>query len=409
MTLLPPLTLYIHIPFCRRKCPYCDFGSHVMARIPEQRYLEALKWELARHRHQRANDTRPLTSLFFGGGTPSLLRGTTIKAIVAHVMALWPLSDPCEITLEANPESATRDKMDRWREGGINRLSLGVQALDATRLALLGRPHDLPTAHRAIQQAQQVGFEAINLDLIYATPGHTPAMWRRELAEAMAWAPHHLSCYQLSIEPDTPFDRRHRRDPAWRNMTEHLELSLFQQTWETLSQGGWPPYETSNFARATPSTPAHPPPRWPQGSDTHVCIHNKNYWSFGDYLGIGSGAHSKWSTPGEGGAPVQTWRHANTRSVTDYLARQEARAEAHAWQPISATAAGEECLLMGLRHNDGVRHARYHAVTGEDLRQRRATAIAPLVDAGYLTLDAESLRLTERGMPLADAITQQLA
>lgn len=402
---MPPLTLYLHTPFCLRKCPYCDFGSSVLATVPEERYLKSVKRELVLRRQQLANDKRPLIAIFLGGGTPSLLKTATIAGFLEQILALWPVEATCEITLEANPESVTLEKMRDWRKMGINRLSLGIQAFNPARLQFLQRPHDLHAGRRAIRQARQAGFDNLNLDLIYATPGHTPRAWHKELAEAMAWGPQHLSCYQLSIEPGTPFFQR-SQDPSWVPVDEEMEVTLFQQTWETLAQGGWSGYEISNFAQSIPqSSNTSPRGRWVNGTLKFACRHNLNYWSFGDYLGIGCGAHGKFSTIMDSHRIIQVWRSFNPKTPETYMATMETEgAIRQAMQSSSAKEAGRECLLMGLRHDGGVQRTLYQHLTGEDLVQCRAKSVTHLVEAGYLTVGPERLCLTKKGIPLADAI-----
>lgn len=380
-----------------------------MAVIPEERYLKAVKRELLLRRQQLHADTRPLISIFFGGGTPSLLATTSIAGFLEQILELWPVTATCEITLEANPESATLEKMYAWREMGINRLSLGIQAFEQTRLQFLQRPHDLKSARRAIRQARQAGFTNINLDLIYATPGHTPDAWAKELAEALAWQPQHLSCYQLSIEPGTTFFQR-SQDPDWMPMAEAMETTLFQQTRETLAQNGWSAYEISNFT-ALRQVATTNPSRQEQGSPKTLefaCRHNRNYWSFGDYLGIGSGAHGKLSTSGGKDATLQVWRSVNPRATEAYMASMETAGLQLPTIKVSATEAGRECLLMGLRHNEGVQLNLYRQLTGSNLLQCRAQSVKQLLAAGYLIADPERLILTEKGTLLADAITLEL-
>ncbi|MBF0462456.1 MAG: radical SAM family heme chaperone HemW [Magnetococcales bacterium] len=389
-TSLPPLTLYLHIPFCVRKCPYCDFRSSAVAVIPEQAYLSAVKRELTWRRHQLADDPRPLQAIFIGGGTPSRLTAATMAALLDHIRALWPLVADCEITLEANPESATPDKMRDWHRMGIQRLSLGIQAFDAARLRFLERSHDLETARRAIRQAIQVGFAALNLDLIYATPGQTLAGWARELAEAMAWAPRHLSCYALTIEPGTPFFRR-RQQSAWLALSEAEEVALFRQTRSQLAQGGWVAYETSNFAQPG-----------------FACRHNGNYWSFGDYVGIGTAAHGKWTD-----AAGQIWRSENPATVEAYLAILATGGDAPPHpllrrHRVTPTEAGRECLLMGLRQAVGVERALYQRLTGVDLVHRHAARLAQWQAAGLIQVDDWRVRLTEQGVLLTDTILLEL-
>ncbi|MEO5363798.1 MAG: radical SAM family heme chaperone HemW [Magnetococcus sp. DMHC-8] len=385
--LLPPLTLYLHVPFCRRKCPYCDFHSRGTAVVPEARYLAAVRQELQWRRRQWAADVRPLSAIYVGGGTPSLLTSATIAGLLEAIVALWPVTTDCEITLEANPESASLAKMRDWRQMGIRRLSLGVQALDGVRLQFLERPHDLEAARCAIRHALQVDFATVNLDLIYATPGQTPAAWERELAEAMAWQPHHFSCYQLTVEPGTPFAGRSHA-AGWQLPDEETAVVLFRQTREQLARGGWQAYETSSFAR--PGC---------------LCRHNTNYWSFGDYLGIGCAAHGKW-TDGAG----RIWRSRNPEGVTAYMTALEHGAATGpapawlSWQPVTPVEAGREVLLMGLRHAAGVDRRLYQRLTGMDLVQQHAVRFGQWQEAGWLRVAPQRVCLTDQGMLLLDTL-----
>jgi oxygen-independent coproporphyrinogen-3 oxidase len=244
-------------------------------------------------------------------------------------------------------------------------------------------------ARSAIRHAKKVGFPALSLDLIYATPGQTPIAWEKELTEAMGWEPEHLSCYQLTIEPGTPFFARCTHGD-WPPMDEEMEACLFQQTRLQLAAGGWMAYETSNFARPGFS-----------------CRHNRNYWSFGDYLGIGAAAHGKRTDP-EGGI----WRSRNPEGAEAYMVgMEEGEAPHHPILqefPVTPAEAGRECLVMGLRHDAGVDLARYRQLTGEELMQQHATRIAHWQEAGFVRVEEGHLRLTERGALLADAIMLEL-
>ncbi|MBF0162753.1 MAG: radical SAM family heme chaperone HemW [Magnetococcales bacterium] len=378
------MTLYVHIPFCRRKCPYCDFHSSPVEEIPEAPFLAAVAEELRRWRHHWAQDERPLQAIFLGGGTPSLLSGAAVARLLGSIQQHWRLAADCEITLEANPESASLEKMQQWHASGINRLSLGIQAFDEERLRFLQRPHDLATARRAIAAAQGVGFAALNLDLIYATPGQSLAAWGRELAEAMAWQPQHLSCYQLTVEAGTPFFAQRA---SWPPLEEALELAFFAETRSRLAEGGWLAYETSNFAQPG-----------------FTCRHNSNYWSFGDYVGIGPAAHGKWSD-GSGGI----WRTQNPVALADYLRLLEGEIGPD-WPGVRVppAEAGRECLVMGLRHAGGVERALYQRLTGVDLLAQHRSRWMAWQEAGFVRVEAERICLTEQGMPLADAMLLEL-
>src|SRR4029077_15882235 len=267
-----PLAIYIHWPFCRSKCPYCDFNSHVREGIDAARWTRALVADLE-HQAALAPD-RNVGSIFFGGGTPSLMPSDTVAALVARVRALWPVAPDLEVTLEANPNSAEAERFTGFAEAGINRLSLGIQALRLDALRFLGRGHDRDEAIAAIRLARDT-FVRYSFDLIYARPGQSVAAWERELDEALSLAGEHLSLYQLTIEPDTAFGNRAARGEVLA-ADEETGAALFEATQRRLAAGGLPAYEISNHARPGPE-----------------CRHNLAYWRYEDYLGIGPGAHGR--------------------------------------------------------------------------------------------------------------------
>ncbi|MBF0125264.1 MAG: radical SAM family heme chaperone HemW [Magnetococcales bacterium] len=368
------LSLYLHIPYCRSKCPYCDFYSEaVTTPVDIATYVDALLVELTVWRAYMVDDPRPLSSIFIGGGTPSLLPVSAVERLLAAVSELWPWQADCEITLEANPESVCHDTLSGYRQAGINRLSLGIQSFNTERLQQLGRCHDVTTARQAVALARQVGFNQLNLDLIYATPAHTIDAWQRELEEAMAWQPEHLSCYELSADQG-----------RWALPDEEQQLIFWQLTRQTLSQHGWFPYEVSNFARPG-----------------HQCRHNNHYWDFGDYIGVGAAAHGKWSD-GQGGV----YRSVNERDTGRYLGRLLGHSgdSVVTLTPISRQEAARECLIMGLRTATGLCRHRYAATSGGDLVSQRAAVVEQLVAAGLMTVTADRITLTESGLAVANAV-----
>lgn len=287
---LPPLALYIHIPWCLSKCPYCDFNSHALrGGPPEAEYLAALTRDLEQALPQVWG--RPVESVFFGGGTPSLLSAGGVDTLLAALRARLPLRPWAEITLEANPGTFELARFRGYRAAGVNRLSLGIQSFDDRRLRALGRVHDAREAHAAVATARTL-FARVNLDLMYALPGQTPDDLARDLGHALAYAPEHLSCYHLSVEPNTAFAAA---PPALPD--EDLAAAMQEGLEETLTGAGYLHYETSAHAR-------------PGGE----CRHNLNYWRFGDYLGIGAGAHSKLSFHD------RVVRQARPKLPRDYLA-----------------------------------------------------------------------------------------
>ncbi|MBF0447583.1 MAG: radical SAM family heme chaperone HemW [Magnetococcales bacterium] len=388
---LPPLSLYIHVPFCVRKCPYCDFHSTVHQKIPEAAYIEAVKTELTYWRLRLAEDGRSLHSIFFGGGTPSLLQGESIGTILAQVRHLWPLEPECEITLESNPESCTEQKLSQWLDQGVNRVSLGIQAFDERRLKMLDRPHSLGEARQAIHLCRQSPLASLNLDLIFATPGQTLHSWRAELLQACSWRPDHLSCYNLTFEENTPFERQ-KQAGTMAPLDEDNELELFQATRHTLEKEGFLPYEFSNFSKPG-----------------HACRHNLNYWRSGDYLGVGPAAHGRLTQPTTGKdhpTDIQILRTINPRS--GYEKGWHNKTPPFSERLCTPEETGIDLLIMGLRLQEGMSRELYQQLTGQDLLTKHRKEIEHCQKAGLLTVDEKRIQLTTKGIPLADAILARL-
>ena len=375
--------VYVHWPFCLSKCPYCDFNSHVREHIDEARFRAALVAELD---HYAAETTgRRLTSLFFGGGTPSLMAPATVAAVIERAARHWAFDGDAEITLEANPTSAEAANFAGYRAAGVNRLSLGVQSLDDTALAFLGRGHDASEARAALETARAV-FPRLSCDLIYARPGQSVAAWRHELAEALAFGTEHLSLYQLTLEPGTPFHARAARGelavPA-----DDDAAALFDATRETLAAAGLPAYEVSNHARA--------------GAESR---HNLTYWRAGDYVGVGPGAHGRLTNHGATTATRQ--RRAPEAWLTAVEARGHGTTERTAVEPAARAA---EVLMMGLRLAEGVPLARVEASSGLAFDAVvPADRLAPLVEGGLLECDGERLGATAAGLRVLDSVLAAL-
>ena len=329
-----PLSLYVHVPWCVRKCPYCDFNSHAAgAALPEREYLHALVADLDQDRPTAQH--RELRSIFFGGGTPSLLSPATVGAILNAISIRFGFAPAIEITLEANPGTTDQQHFRDFRSAGINRLSLGIQSLDPRHLQTLGRIHDREQAINAVHQARQAGFENINLDLMHGLPAQSVADAAGDLRNALALEPEHLSWYQLTIEPNTEF---YKHPPQ---LPEDDTLAAIQERgFELLEQAGFEHYEVSAFARA----------------GRHA-RHNVNYWQFGDYIGVGAGAHGKL-TLGDG----RITRTRKTRLPKDYLA-SAGRCERNS-EPISTEALPFEFMMNALRLNDGFAKTLFRERTG---------------------------------------------
>jgi putative oxygen-independent coproporphyrinogen III oxidase len=378
----PTFGVYIHWPFCLSKCPYCDFNSHVRhGGIDQPRFVRAFEAEIATTAARVPG--RTVSTIFFGGGTPSLMEPATVAAILDAVGRHWGVAGDAEVTLEANPTSVEAGRFAGYRAAGVNRVSLGVQALDDASLVALGRLHTAREALDAVAIARRI-FARYSFDLIYARPGQTPAAWRAELAHAIAEAAEHLSLYQLTVEPDTPFAALHAAgklaipDPD-------LARTLFDVTREVCAAAGLPAYEISNHART--------------GAE---CRHNLVYWRYREYVGIGPGAHGRLDVDG-------------TRRATATEKRPEAwleRVETHRHgvvtdDPLSRGETADEFLLMGLRLAEGIDLERYATIAGAPLA---AEQIADLARHGMIETTAQGrLRVTSAGFPVLDAIVADLA
>ena len=326
----PPLALYVHWPWCVKKCPYCDFNSHESHRTlgedSEAAYLAALIGDLEAALPRIWN--RPVVSVFIGGGTPSLMRGETVEALLAAIRMRVPLHPGAEITLEANPGTADAAKFAAFRAAGVNRLSIGVQSFDDVKLATLGRIHDSAEAHRAIELALR-NFERVNLDLMYALPQQTLAEARQDITTAIRTGVSHLSAYHLTLEPNTPF---HHAPPPLPD--DDLAADMQEMVEATLGAAGFDHYETSAFAK-------------PASGTDERCRHNLNYWTFGDYLGIGAGAHSKLSNH------ETIWREARHRNPRAYLQGATRGDFTSTRQSIARADLPGEFMMNALRLNAG--------------------------------------------------------
>jgi len=374
-----PLALYIHWPFCLSKCPYCDFNSHVRDTIPQARFSAALRAELAWEAERLG--PRRLASIFFGGGTPSLMDPATVAALIADATRLFPPLPNLEITLEANPTSVERARLEAFRQAGVNRISLGVQALDATALRFLGREHSASQAIAALEHARAT-FPRASFDLIYARPGQSREAWAAELDQALRLCADHLSLYQLTIEPGTKFEALHRQGQIALPEDDAAAL-LYRDTIDTCAPHGLRPYEVSNLSQP--------------GAESR---HNLAYWQYADYAGIGPGAHGRVTLAGH---LVATRRH---RAPEPWAAMVEQSGHGStAEELISREDRAREMLLMGLRLTEGISQAGFAARTGTPL----LAALDPDtlergVEAGYLTWDGARLAATLEGRLRLDAL-----
>ncbi|MEE8516415.1 MAG: radical SAM family heme chaperone HemW [Alphaproteobacteria bacterium] len=375
--------LYVHWPFCLSKCPYCDFNSHVREHVDHRRWRAAYLRELD---HVAASlGDRGLQSIFFGGGTPSLMDPDTAGAIIDKACGLWPPVTDCEITLEANPGAADESRFSALFDAGVNRLSLGVQALDDVSLAFLGRGHNVAEALGALGTAQKV-FPRVSFDLMYGRPGQTEASWRRELKDAIGFGTSHLSAYQLTIEPGTPFYGAVRRG-VFVMPKEGLAADLFEATNEVLEGAGLAAYEISNHARP--------------GDE---CRHNLLYWRGEDYAGIGPGAHQRLA---QDQGVMALYR---LRRPEDWLEQVERLGHGTAEQSrLSQNQRITEIVMMGLRLRQGIGRDRFRRQAGGDF----ADILGPrtldrLITAGAVQLDGGHLAATDFGRQRLDTVILEL-
>ncbi len=381
-----PFSLYVHIPYCVSKCPYCDFNSHVAARIPEEEYARALLRELRHYSETEAWAGRPVKTVFFGGGTPSTFQGGSIGAVLDETAKLFGFEKHPEITLEANPGVVDAGRFRDYRSCGVNRISIGAQSFDPELLRFLGRVHSADETRQALGGICEAGFDNFSLDLIYGIPGQTVDGVSRDLSQALAYEPPHVSAYNLTIEEGTPFHARYRRG-LLKPLDEEVEIEMAERIQCTLANAGLERYEISNYARADLKS-----------------RHNLNYWEGGDYLGIGAGAHSYHRRP-EDPLGERWW---NERLPTGYmrLASEAGHAVTERERPELRQAMAES-LFTGLRMIGGVSVPAF--------RQRFAAnpanafpEIAEWLSNGLLVEEDHQLRFAPRGCLLANELFVRL-
>jgi oxygen-independent coproporphyrinogen-3 oxidase len=381
---MEPLALYIHWPFCLAKCPYCDFNSHVRETIDQARFAAALRTELAWEAARLGR--RPLGSIFFGGGTPSLMDPATVAALIGDACHFFEPATDIEITLEANATSVEAGRLAAYRDAGVNRISLGVQSLEPEALRWLGRRHSVEQALAALEIARRL-FARISFDLIYARPGQTRATWRTELRRALDLVADHLSLYQLTIEPGTAFEALHRRGEIVLADAD-TAAALYDTTGEEAARFGLVGYEVSNYARA--------------GSESR---HNLAYWRYQDYAGIGPGAHGRVSL---NGMLLATRRHRAPEAWAERVER-EGHGSTHE-EALSPADRAREMLLMGLRLTEGIDAGRFPARTGIALNDAiDAEVLERALAEGYLRQANGNLRTTPEGRKRLDALLAALA
>lgn len=375
-----PFSIYIHIPYCDAKCPYCDFNSYAAKRWPEERYTKALIEELRKASKGEDWRGRLVGTVFFGGGTPSLFAPSSIESLITAIVQLWRVDAGAEITMEANPGTVDAAKLAGFRAAGVNRISFGVQSFQPKYLERLGRIHDAVQARCAILDARAAGFGNVNLDLMFAIPGQTLEDWEKDLAAAIELGTDHISAYNLTFEEGTPFEAM-RRKGTLRPLSEEIEVAMFTRTREVLGSARYHSYEISNYARSD-----------------RECYHNLNYWRGGDYLGVGAGAHSFRREPHPG------VRWSNEKSPGAYMDRVGREGTARVFEEcLDDRQAQGECVFLALRCREGLGE--------ETFRERfgiRFSAAFPHVEElhrdGLLRHQDGRWQLSERGLLVADSV-----
>lgn len=382
----PGLGVYVHWPFCVSKCPYCDFNSHVRESIDQERWRHALIAELEGALSDLPDGVeRPLTSVFFGGGTPSLMDPGIVEEVLTVLANRGLMSAATEVTLEANPSSADAERFAAYRAAGANRLSVGVQALDDRALEFLGRAHGVTEAMAAVSDAR-AAFDRVSFDLIYARPGQSAGTWRSELEQALDMAPSHVSLYQLTIERGTRFFEAHRRGELTLPDDDDA-AQMYEDTIARCAEAGLAAYEVSNLARP--------------GQE---CRHNLVYWRSGDWLGIGPGAHGRIGQ-GDGRVATQRWR--SPEKWLDAVERSGTGMECV--EPLDAPVRASEMLMMGLRLSEGVTAERFKRMVGRGLEDVLCPErTAALVDGGFLIRSDSGIRATPQGRNVLNTLIAEL-
>lgn len=376
--------VYIHWPFCESKCPYCDFNSHVRDGVDHGRWREALCREIRWWGGRAARGD--VSSVFFGGGTPSLMEPETVEAVLQTIDDNFGLGADCEITLEANPSSVEADRFLAFRTAGINRLSLGVQSFEDETLRFLGRAHDAGQARSAIETARRT-FDRFSFDLIYALPDQAEAVWRETLSRAIDLSDGHLSLYQLTIEPNTGFAGAVRRG-AWAPMDDDGAADFYDITQQVCEDAGLPAYETSNHAAP--------------GQESR---HNLTYWRYGSWIGVGPGAHGRPLQKDGGRRATSNWKKPERwlESV------EQADCGLEEFRALDKPEQAEEAFLMGLRLSEGISADAFAVATGVNIEQIvDSTALAHLQETGLVSVSGGGIRVEPSGRLLLNSITRDL-
>ncbi|MES0371022.1 MAG: radical SAM family heme chaperone HemW [Mariprofundaceae bacterium] len=387
---IKPLLLYVHIPYCVHKCHYCDFNSHVRDSHDWIRYQEALLSEISAWAEQPQFLNRTVSSIFFGGGTPSLAPASLIESVISKASELFRFSGDIEISLEANPGTVDQSHFAGFRGAGVNRLSIGVQSLDDVELKWLERIHSGEQAVAALNAGRAAGFENINLDLMYGLPNQTLEQWFKTLDEVMRLGPEHLSCYQLTVEPHTKLAAEVESlidGGAAQLPDDELALEFLYKTRERLAEAGYEAYEVSNFAMPGLK-----------------CRHNDGYWLYRDYIGVGAGASGKWDLD-DGGVT----RYSNIRNPEKYIesALKDGRA-LNSDERLPKGTSEAEALWQGLRRTEGISNEWFTERFGVDIKTQFGKELEPWLAQQKLIWEGDHLHLTDEGLPFADSIAGDL-
>lgn len=370
-----PLGIYIHIPYCLHKCGYCDFNSHPENREESEVYVTALLLEIEHYAPKLAGQWVP--TVFFGGGTPTLLPPTSLNKILGKVKDHFNLSKDCEISIEANPATIKRETLEQIRSSGFNRISIGVQSFDSDELKLLERVHNEEQIHMTVDRARLAGFDNLSLDLMSGLPGQAPEKWQSHLLQALDKKPDHISAYGLTIEPATSFHKLQERG-LLTLPPEETQLEMFQATIETLQSAGYEQYEISNFCRPG-----------------FECKHNLNYWDNGEYLGLGAGASSYLN--GE--------RFKNTNLPSRYIREVQDKGSAvESTETLDLLHAMGETIMLGLRRLQGIPIKEFETRFQISFNKVYGKVVAPLLNEGLITLNKNHMALSRKGLFLADSV-----
>ena len=384
-----PFALYVHVPFCAHKCPYCDFNTYATKQIPEREYVDALALEIKRFAEDQDFKGRTISTIFFGGGTPSLLAPVAICKVLDTARGFFPILANAEIAMEANPSGVSLETLRGYREAGVNRISFGAQSFSQDRLDFLGRDHRVSDIGDAVKFAREAGFENLSLDLIYGVPGQSVQELEADLVAATSLPIQHLSAYALTIEQGTPFYQRKERG-LFSAAPEETVAQMMDLLPETLSTRGFHRYEISNFAKPG-----------------YESKHNCTYWSGDDYLGVGAGAHSLL-TSYDGSQRVSALRWSTIATPERYISSAGTDAAISWREQLDHDALMFEFLYLGLRKTEGVSSQRFNELFGVALNQRYGKTVDELIDGGYLSVESDRLKLTSQGIKLADSVFERL-